>query len=63
LVLILILMKPDIERAQALADISGLPLCCDSNETRALIANPPNSAQLDGTRSIPQLTPGSVHLQ
>ena len=29
-------------------------LCCHSNETRAPIANPPNSAQLDGTITIPQ---------
>jgi len=37
------------ERVQALADISRLVLCCHSNETRALIANPPNSAQLEDT--------------
>jgi len=40
--------KPGIERIQALADISHSALCCYSNETRALIANPPNSAQLGG---------------
>ena len=28
-------------------------MCCHSNETRAPIANPSNSAQLDGTRTIP----------
>ena len=28
-------------------------LCCHSNETRALIGNPPNSTQLDGTPTIP----------
>ena len=38
-----------IERVQALADISRSALCCHSNETRAPIANPPNTAQLEGT--------------
>jgi len=38
-----------IERVQALANISRSALCCHSNETRAPIANPPNSAQLEGT--------------
>jgi len=28
-------------------------VCCHSNETRASIANPPNSAQLEGTPTIP----------
>jgi len=28
-------------------------LCCHSNETRAPIANPPNSAQLEGSRYHP----------
>jgi len=28
-------------------------LCCYSNETRAPIANPPNSAQLEVTTTIP----------
>ena len=34
--------------------------CCHSNETRAPIANPPNSAQLcdNYTPTIPQLTSG-----
>jgi len=34
------------EPVQALADISRSALCCYSNETRAQIANPSNSAQL-----------------
>jgi len=33
-------IKPGIERVQALADISRSALHCHSNETRALIANP-----------------------
>jgi len=37
------------EREQTLADISSSALYCHSNETHALIANPPNSAQLQGT--------------
>jgi len=43
--------KPAIERVQALADISrsGSRSCCHSNETRAPIANPHNSAQLEDT--------------
>ena len=41
--------KPGLERVQALADISRSALCCHSNEIRAQIANPPNSAQLEGT--------------
>jgi len=32
-----------------LADISRSALCCHSNETRAPIANPHNSTQLQGT--------------
>jgi len=32
-----------------MADISRSVLCCYSNETHALIANPPNSVQLEGT--------------
>jgi len=36
-------------QAQALADISYLVLGCHSNESCALMANPPNSAQLEGT--------------
>ena len=46
-------MKPGIERVQPLADISRSALCWHSNETRAPIANPPNSAQLEGTPTIP----------
>jgi len=42
-----------IQRIQALADISRSALCCHSNESRAPIANPPNSAQLEGTSTIP----------
>jgi len=38
--------KPGIEREQAFADISLSALCCHSNETRAPIADLPNSAQL-----------------
>ena len=34
---------------QALADVSRSALCCPSNETRSPIANPPYSAQLEGT--------------
>ena len=33
---------------RALADISRSALCCHSNETRAPIANPSNTAQLGG---------------
>ena len=39
-------IKPGIEQVQALAYISRSALCCHSNETRAAIANPRNSAQL-----------------
>jgi len=42
-----------VKRVQALADISCSALCCHSNETRAPIANPPNSAQLEDTPTIP----------
>jgi len=52
--------EPDIERVQALADISRSALCCHSNETRAPIANPPNMAQLWGTLyHSPKLHPGA----
>jgi len=63
-----------IERAQGLADILRsalftfavykaislrLCVCSHSNETRAPIANPPNSAQLEGTpHHSPKLHPG-----
>jgi len=37
-------------------------LCWHSNDTRAPIANPPNSAQLGGTPlPLTQVTSGSVH--
>ena len=39
--------KPGIERVQALTDILRLALCCHGNETRAPVANPPNSVQLE----------------
>jgi len=47
--------QPGIQRVQALADISRSALCCHSNETHALIANLPNSAQLEGTPYIPEV--------
>jgi len=51
--------KRAIERVQALADISRSALCCHSNETRAPITNPSNSAQLKGTPyHSPKLHPG-----
>jgi len=47
------------EQVQALADISRSALYCHSNETRAPIANLPNSAQLQGTPyHSPKLYPG-----
>jgi len=52
--------KPGIERVQALTDISRSALCCHSNEIRAPIANPPNSAQLGATLTIPKITSRSV---
>jgi len=45
--------KPGIEQVQALADISRSALCSHSSENRAPIANTPNSAQLEGTPTIP----------
>ena len=42
-----------MEQVQALADISRSALCCHNNETRAPIVNLPNSAQLEGTCTIP----------
>jgi len=53
-------LQPAIEQVQALADISLSALCCHNNETCALIANPPNSAQLEGTLPFPQLTSRSM---
>jgi len=52
--------KPGIQRVQSLTDISRSALCCHSNKIRAAIANPPNSAQLGGTLTIPKITSGSV---
>jgi len=49
--------KRGIQRVQALTDISRSALCCHSNITRAPIANPPNSAQLDNTYHSPMLHP------
>jgi len=45
--------KPWIERVQALAGISRSGYVVIANETRALIANPPNSAQLGAPPTIP----------
>jgi len=45
--------QPGTERVQALADISRSALCYHSNETLASIANPPDSAHLEGTPTIP----------
>ena len=52
--LILLPIIPGTERGQALADIARSALCCHSNETRALIPNPCNSAELEGTPTIPR---------
>jgi len=52
-------VKPGIERVQALANISRSALCCHNNETRALIANPANSAQLLISNSAPRTIPPS----
>jgi len=50
---------PGMERVQVLADIMRLALCYHSSETRAPIANSPNSAQLEGTSyHSPKLHPG-----
>jgi len=54
-------IQPGIERVayRTLADISRSALCWHSNKTRAPIANPPNSAQLEGTPyHFPKLHPG-----
>jgi len=45
-------MKPGIDQVQALADISCLALWCHSNKIHAPIANPPNTAHLEGTLTI-----------
>jgi len=47
------LLQQGTEQVQALADISRSALCCHSNETRAPIASPSNSAQLESTLTIP----------
>jgi len=50
---------PGREQVQALADITCSALCCNSNKTRAPIANPSNTAQLEGTPyHSPKLHPG-----
>jgi len=54
-------MQPGIERVQALADISRSGyVVITTNETRGPSANAPNSAQLEGTPTISQVTSGSV---
>jgi len=53
--------KPGIERVRAVADISRSELRCRSNKTRAPIANPSNSAQLEGTPTIPPTLYIRVH--
>jgi len=44
--------KPGIQQVQALADISRSALCCHNNETHALLASAPNTAQFGGTHTI-----------
>jgi len=52
-------IQSGIERVQALADISHSALCCHSNKACTPIANPPNSAQPEGTcYHCPNLHPG-----
>ena len=52
--------KLGTEHTQAFTDISCSAQCCHNNETRAPIANPPNSAQPEGTPyHSPKLHPGS----
>jgi len=48
-----LLRQSGIQRVQVLADISHSALCCHSNETRAPIANLPNTAQLEALPTIP----------
>jgi len=50
-------MKPGIERVQALTDISSSTLCCHSNETRELIANPP---EVHNYREPPTILPSYI---
>jgi len=52
-------VEPAIKRVQVLADISRSALCCHSNETRAPIANPFNTAH---PQPYPRVTSGSVQL-
>jgi len=61
LITIITTTKPGIERVQAITDILHWTLCCHSNETRAPIANPPNSEQLGAPLLFLQVTSGSVH--
>ena len=52
-------VQPGTDRLQALADISRSGCVVSSNETRASIANPPNSARLGSTAyHSPKLHPG-----
>jgi len=44
--------QPGIQRVQSTCWHFAFALCCHSNETRALIANPSNSVQLWGTPTI-----------
>ena len=46
---------------KALVDISRSTLCCDSNETRAPIANPLNSVQL--YRTPPTIAPTYIRVR
>ena len=52
--------KLGIEQVEALADISRSAMCCHSTETRAPIANSPNSAQLEGT---PNYSPSYIRVR
>jgi len=49
-----------IIRLLALADISRAALCCHSDETRAPIADPAKSAQLEGT---PIISPSYIRVR
>jgi len=45
-----------------ISTLYAFAVCCHSNETRALIANPPNSVQLEGTLyHSAKLHPGPIH--
>jgi len=55
------LCKPDIDAEYNHSLRFRVPRCCHSNDTRAPIANPPNSARLEGTPILfLQVTSGSV---